>query len=53
MAGVGSGALQGYDEVCVLLGADVSFIMSPKNSPYALFRECYVHGIMQSQAYQA
>lgn len=41
------------DEVYIVLGADVPFVIRQNGPSYTLVGECYVHGLMQGQAYRA
>ena len=48
--GVGPKQLQSEDLICVLLGADVPFVLH-EGPPqcYQLIDECYVHGMMDGE----
>jgi hypothetical protein len=51
--GIGPGITELYDTVCVILGADVPFVLRKKGNYYQLIGECYVHGLMLGQAVHA
>jgi len=48
--GIGSRKMQTGDEVCVLFGGEVLFILRSVLDHYWLVGECYVHGLMQGEA---
>ena len=51
--GLGPAEIVGGDIVCLFLGASVPFILRPLISgKYELKGECYVHGIMDGEAYK-
>ena len=38
------------DMICILYGAQVPFLLRPRDDHYLLVGDCYVHGIMEGQA---
>jgi hypothetical protein len=48
--GMGSPNMQIGDEICVLFGGTILFILRPVGEYYKLVGECYVHGLMQGEA---
>jgi hypothetical protein len=48
--GLGPGAMQPGDIVCVLFGAGVPYILRPQDNYYRLVGESYVHGLMDGEA---
>ena len=48
-AGLGQPEVEQGDLVVILFGADVPFILRPKDSHYTFIGDCYVHGIMQGE----
>lgn len=50
LVGLGPNWLQTGDSVCILFGADVPFVIRPKNGGYRLIGECYIHDLMRGQA---
>jgi len=45
-------ATQRGDKVCVLLGFAVPFILRRKGEHYVLIGDCYMHGLMQGEAFE-
>ncbi|MCJ1296763.1 hypothetical protein MMC34_008330 [Xylographa carneopallida] len=51
--GLAPEAAEENDVVCVVLGAEVPYVIRPKTNGHYLFvGECYVHGLMDGQALQ-
>ena len=56
--GIGPGTMRVGDEVCVLVGGTVPFVLRPmaqidddaSSQEYQLLGECYVHGVMEGEA---
>ena len=48
--GLGPRNMEPGDVVCILLGAQVPFVLRAMNNHYALLGECYCHGIMDGEA---
>jgi hypothetical protein len=48
--GLVPGYAQEGDEVCVVSGARVPFVLRAQGTFYSLIGECYVHGIMDGEA---
>lgn len=40
------------DQICILFGADVPFIIRPLGNEYLLIGEAYVHGLMHGELFQ-
>jgi len=38
------------DQICILYGAIIPFIIRPHGDAYKLIRECYAHSLMRSQS---
>ena len=51
--GLGPQAMQLGDVICVLFGGAVPFILRPRNDHYLFVGECYLHGVMYSEAMDA
>ena len=48
--GLGPRNIEPGDVVCILVGAQVPFVLRASNDGYALLGECYCHGIMYGEA---
>ena len=48
--GLGPRDMEPGDVVCILLGAQVPFVLRAVNNHYVLLGECYCHGIMEGEA---
>ena len=48
--GLGPRNIEPGDVVCILLGAQVPFVLRAVNDHYVLLGECYCHGIMDGEA---
>ncbi|KAJ9412705.1 hypothetical protein QL093DRAFT_2026840 [Fusarium oxysporum] len=45
--GIGPVDMEDDDQLCVLFGAEVPFLLRPKGNDYLVVRECYVHDMME------
>jgi hypothetical protein len=52
MRGIGPGAMEVGDRVCVLYGANMPFLLRPQEDAYFLIGECYIHDLMHGEAVQ-
>lgn len=51
--GLGPQAMRTGDQVCILFGGLVPFVLRPERGYWRFIGECYVYGIMQGQAVEA
>ncbi|PTB39558.1 hypothetical protein M441DRAFT_28675 [Trichoderma asperellum CBS 433.97] len=50
--GLARSRVQPGDQICILLGSDVPFIIRPSGEEYSLMGEAYVHGLMHGEVFE-
>ena len=50
--GLGLAEMQTGDKFAILLGSSVPFVIKEQEDHYTLVGECYVHGLMNVEAFQ-